>query len=80
MTVRTRGAWRTRSWVNSHRIAAVAAARRQAADEVRLGVGDDARQDGDAEAGAHPGQQPGRRGMVHRHLVLEAEAACSQAS
>ena len=53
--------------------AAVVAAGREAADEVGLVVGDDARQYGDAEARADRRQQAGRGAVVDRDLVVETE-------
>ena len=46
-----------------------------APDKIRFGIGDDARQDGNAEPRADRRQHAHRRGVVHDHPVVEPEVA-----
>ena len=43
--------------------------RRQAHDEVWIEVGDQAREHGKTDSGAHRGEQSGRGAVLHRHRV-----------
>ena len=54
-------------------LAAVVAARRQAAHEVGIRVGDDAWQYGNSEARTDPGQQAARSRVMHRDLLFETQ-------
>ena len=56
-------------------LAAMVGARWEAADQVRVGIGNDAWQHAQPEPRAHARQQAGRGRMVHRHPVLQAQLA-----
>ena len=47
--------------------------RRQAADEVGIGIGSDAREDGDSKTGPNAGKKTRRCRMMDRDLVFEAK-------
>ncbi len=52
---------------------AVIAARREALDQIGIGVGDDARQHGDPEARADARQESARGRMMHRDLLFQSK-------
>ena len=70
-TTRTRGVWRSRSWVSNQSSNWVVGLGRQAPDKIGIEIGDQGRQHGQAEPGARRGEQAGRGAVLHRHCIGE---------